>query len=168
MSKVSCQELVLRPIVFTQPLRIVEPQYWVPHIPFAFWIVEALRPRTFVELGTMSGNSYSAFAQAVQLHSVECACYAIDTWKGDQHTGQYGPDVFEDWRPFHDQHFGAFSRPGQRVLRGRAQKPRIRRDARAAPGRQGCTPKATGRGRIANAACAPQARCRRRRSAART
>jgi hypothetical protein len=110
MSKVSCQELVLRPIVFTQPLRIVEPQYWVPHIPFAFWIVEALRPRTFVELGTMSGNSYSAFAQAVQLHSVECACYAIDTWKGDQHTGQYGPDVFEDWRPFHDQHFGAFSR----------------------------------------------------------
>jgi glycosyltransferase involved in cell wall biosynthesis len=91
-------------------MRIVEPTYWVPHIPFAFWIVEALRPRTLVELGTMSGNSYSAFAQAVQLRSVESACYAVDTWKGDAHTGQYGPEVFEELLQFHDQHFGAFSR----------------------------------------------------------
>ena len=106
----SASELLLRPIVFTRPLRLVEPTSWVPHIPFAFWLIEALRPRTVVELGTMSGNSFSAFAQAVQILGLEAACYAIDTWKGDPHTSFYGDDVFQEWSTFHDPHFGAFSR----------------------------------------------------------
>jgi GT2 family glycosyltransferase len=106
----SASELLLRPIAFTRPLRLVEPTSWVPHIPFAFWLIEALRPRTVVELGTMSGNSFSAFAQAVQILGLEAACYAIDTWKGDPHTSFYGDDVFQEWSTFHDPHFGAFSR----------------------------------------------------------
>src|SRR6185295_7740035 len=62
------EELALflgRPIVFEQPNRSVDPPSWLGHIPFAFWIVEALRPAVLVELGTHSGNSYAAFAQAV-------------------------------------------------------------------------------------------------------
>ena len=54
---VSVSELLLRPIVFTRPIRLVDPTSWVPHIPFAFWLVDALRPRTVVELGTHTGNS---------------------------------------------------------------------------------------------------------------
>jgi GT2 family glycosyltransferase len=104
------QDVLLRPIVFTRPLRIVEPTAWVPHIPFAFWIVDALRPRTVVELGTMSGNSYSAFAQAVQALGLEAACYAVDTWQGDPHSAPYGEEVFEEWSAFHDARFSAFSR----------------------------------------------------------
>jgi GT2 family glycosyltransferase len=69
-----------------------------------------LRPRTIVELGTMSGNSFGAFAQGVQALGLETACYAVDTWKGDPHSGGYGEEVFEEWSAFHDRHLGAFSR----------------------------------------------------------
>jgi hypothetical protein len=110
MSSVVSGELLLRPIVFTRPVRLVDPPSWVSHIPFAFWLVDALRPRTVVELGTHSGVSYSAFAQAVQVLGLDAAAYAVDTWKGDQHAGFYGQDVFEEWTSFHDHHFSAFSR----------------------------------------------------------
>jgi hypothetical protein len=73
---VSSGELLLRSIVFTQPVRLVDPPSWVPHIPFAFWLIDALRPRTVVELGTQSGVSYSAFAQAVQILGLDAATYA--------------------------------------------------------------------------------------------
>jgi hypothetical protein len=73
----------LRPITMSQPVRLAEPFPWAHHIPFAFWIVDALRPSTIVELGTHAGNSYSAFAQAVATLHLPAACYAVDTWKGD-------------------------------------------------------------------------------------
>ncbi|MBR7538681.1 hypothetical protein KC221_21010, partial [Mycobacterium tuberculosis] len=45
---------------------IVAESAWLEHGPFAFWLIDALRPRTFVELGTHGGFSYFAFCQAVQ------------------------------------------------------------------------------------------------------
>jgi hypothetical protein len=99
-----------RPIVFQEPERIVHPPSWLEHIPFAFWIVEAMRPATFVELGTQSGNSYASFAQAVQMLGLSTACYSIDTWEGDSQTGFYREDVFKEWAAYHDHHFSSFSR----------------------------------------------------------
>ena len=110
LQPVKLSDALLRPIVFSRPLRLVEPTSWVPHIPFAFWLVEALAPHTVVELGTMSGNSFAALAQGVQTLGLDAACYAVDTWKGDPHTGFFGEEVFEEWSAFHDRHFGAFSR----------------------------------------------------------
>src|SRR5262245_66166581 len=69
---------------------LVEPDAWVAHIPFAFWLVAALRPRRLVEMGTHSGNSYCAFAQAVDRLGLSTACFAIDTWRGDAYSGHYG------------------------------------------------------------------------------
>ena len=63
------------------------------NVPFAFWIVDVFQPDIFVELGTHSG-SYSAFAQAVQALRLPTACYAIDTWTGDAHSGLYTEGVF--------------------------------------------------------------------------
>src|SRR5262245_45601267 len=99
-----------RPIVFQEPERLVYPPSWVEHIPFAFWIVDALRPGCFVELGTLSGNSYGAFAQAVDVLRLSTTCYSIDTWKGDLHTGVYDEETFNDWRNYHDRRFSSFSR----------------------------------------------------------
>jgi hypothetical protein len=107
---VSSGELLLRSIVFTRPVRLVDPPSWVPHIPFAFWLIDALRPSTVVELGTHTGVSYSAFAQAVQMLGLDTATYAVDTWKGDHQAGFYDEDVFKEWSSFHDLHFSAFSR----------------------------------------------------------
>src|SRR4029079_11648390 len=85
-----------RPIVFHTPERTVHPPSWLEHTPFAFWIIDALRPATFVELGCYSGNSYSSFAQAVQTLGLSTACYAVDTWGGDPHSGVFEEGVFAD------------------------------------------------------------------------
>lgn len=99
-----------RPIVFQQPNRVVHPPSWLEHIPFAFWIVDVLRPTVFVELGTQSGNSYASFAQAIQHLGLPTAAYAIDTWQGDPQAGFYNADVFAEWAGYHDRHYSAFSR----------------------------------------------------------
>ncbi len=68
---------------------------WLEHGAFAFWLVENLRPRSIVELGTHNGYSYFCFCQAVRLFNVKASCYAIDTWQGDEHAGFYEEDVFQ-------------------------------------------------------------------------
>ena len=98
------------PILFDEPDRVVFPPSWLEHIPFAFWIVDALRPSVFVELGTHSGNSYAAFAQAIQRLGLPTAAYAVDTWRGDPHSGFYDETVFTDWSAYHDRRFSSFSR----------------------------------------------------------
>src|SRR5207237_6504273 len=67
---------------------------WVEHAPFAFWIMDALRPRTIVELGVHHGFSYFVFCQAVQRLHLPARCFAIDTWLGDKHAGFYGDEVY--------------------------------------------------------------------------
>lgn len=99
----------VRPIAFMQPDRTVYPPSWLEHVPFAFWLTDVLRPRVFVELGTHSGNSYGALAQAVQHLGLDAAGYAIDTWKGDPQAGFYDESVFDDWKAYHDGRYSAFS-----------------------------------------------------------
>ena len=99
-----------RPIVFAEPERIAAPASWLDHTPFAFWIVDALRPTTLVELGCQSGNSYASFAQGVQTLGLSTACYAVDTWKGDPHAGFFDESIFDEWSAYHDRRFSAFSR----------------------------------------------------------
>jgi hypothetical protein len=99
-----------RPIVFLEPERVVHPPSWLEHVPFAFWLVEAARPRVFVELGTQSGNSYGAFAQAMQVLELPTAAYAVDTWRGDDQAGFYDERVFQEWEAYHAQRFSGFSR----------------------------------------------------------
>jgi hypothetical protein len=98
-----------RPIVFQEPLRAVHPPSWLDYTPFAFWITDALRPDTFVELGCQSGNSYSSFAQAIQTLGLSTVCYAVDTWRGDPQAGFFDDTVFDEWEAYH-QRFSAFSR----------------------------------------------------------
>src|SRR5690348_9166584 len=81
------------PHVFDRPRGLTDVDSWHTHIPFAFFAVAALEPRTIVELGTWKGDSYCALCQAVQAVGLPTRCYAVDTWRGDEHTGAYGPDV---------------------------------------------------------------------------
>jgi glycosyltransferase involved in cell wall biosynthesis len=110
LARAPVEPRLFRPLVFARPTRLVWPPSWASHLPFAFWIVDALRPRTFVELGTHTGVSYSGFAQAVQELGAGTACYAVDTWAGDDQAGLYGEDIYEEWSAFHARHFGGFSR----------------------------------------------------------
>ena len=69
---------------------------WIEHAPFGFWLVDALRPRTIVELGAHHGFSYFVFCQAVRRLQLQARCFAIDSFEGDEHAGFYGNDVYED------------------------------------------------------------------------
>ena len=101
-----------RPILFSEPDRAVWPPSWIGHIPFAFWIVEALRPETLVELGTHTGNSFSAFCQAVGTLGLPTRCFAIDTWTGDPQAGYYGDAVYDELAPYLQSQY-----PSARLLR---------------------------------------------------
>jgi glycosyltransferase involved in cell wall biosynthesis len=82
---------------------------WVEHAPFAFWLVNALRPRSFVELGTHGGFSYFAICQAVRRLQLATRCHAVDTWRGDEHAGFYGEEVYERVRAHNDALYADFS-----------------------------------------------------------
>jgi len=80
------------------------------HIPFGMFLVDVLRPRVLVELGTFSGVSFCAFCQAVKELGTGTRCYAVDTWRGDPHNGYYGPEVLSELKSHHDPLYGGFSR----------------------------------------------------------
>lgn len=69
---------------------------WIQHAPFAFFIVEAMKPRIYVELGTHYGYSFFTVCQAVQRFQLATQCYAVDTWQGDHHAGFYDDTVFRE------------------------------------------------------------------------
>jgi hypothetical protein len=100
--------LTIDPIVFMQPLHLT-PSAWQEHIPFAFWLTATHRPATFVELGTHYGVSYFAFCQAVDTAELATRCYAVDHWKGDEHAGEYGPEVFRTVQDHNERLYSRFS-----------------------------------------------------------
>jgi hypothetical protein len=98
------------PEVFNYPIQPTGRSAWISHMPLAPILMKLLRPRTFVELGTHTGDSYLAFCSAAGVLATDTQCTAVDTWKGDAHTKAYGPEVLERLRVRHDPHFGTFSR----------------------------------------------------------
>ncbi|MDR6407567.1 rhamnosyltransferase WsaF family glycosyltransferase [Paraburkholderia terricola] len=89
--------------------RIDAHSAWSGHIPFAHWIISAVKPRLFVELGTHTGVSYAAFCLAIERLGLNTRCYAVDTWTGDPHAGRYGDQIFADLDQYHRTKFAAFS-----------------------------------------------------------
>lgn len=82
---------------------------WMEHIPFAFYLMDIVRPDTFVELGTFYGVSYCAFCQAVDELELPTRCFAVDTWAGDVHMGGYDKGILGNLRQHHDPLYGGFS-----------------------------------------------------------
>jgi cephalosporin hydroxylase len=72
-------------------------------------LVEVLRPKVVVELGTHWGVSYCAWCQAVEASGLRSSCSAVDTWTGDPGAGFYEEEVFEDLKEHHRQ-YESFSR----------------------------------------------------------
>jgi len=82
---------------------------WLGHLPFARDLIASCRPSRLVELGTHYGESYFGFCQSVVESGIQCACYAVDTWKGDEHSGLYGEEVFADVSAYNQNHYASFS-----------------------------------------------------------
>jgi hypothetical protein len=96
------------PACFLLPEHQVD-SHWVEHVPFAMWIISALQPRVFVELGTFRGMSYCGFCQAIKSLNLPTVAFAVDTWRGDPHNGLNGFDVLDELRTYHDLRYQDFS-----------------------------------------------------------
>src|SRR4030042_6746648 len=68
---------------------------WAGHKYFAYDLVADIKPKRIVELGTHYGTSLWAFSQSVKDHQIDTEINAVDTWKGEEHAGFYGEEVFE-------------------------------------------------------------------------
>ncbi|MBU9411744.1 class I SAM-dependent methyltransferase [Burkholderia multivorans] len=99
----------ITPASFWVPQHIVQSA-WYEHAPFAFWLITEICPDVFVELGSHYGFSYLAFCQAVRQRELPTRCYAIDTWKGDDHAGFYGDEVYAQLNVLNEQNYSGFSR----------------------------------------------------------
>ena len=85
------------------------PSAWIGHLPFAAWIIQQVKPKIFVELGTHTGKSYFAFCQSVKQNSLLTSCYAVDTWEGDEHTEKYSDKVYNQVNNHNRDKYAHFS-----------------------------------------------------------
>jgi hypothetical protein len=127
----------LSPASYWLPEHIVTSA-WLTHAPFAFWLVDVLRPRSIVELGTHHGFSCFVFAEAVRRLSLETTIDALDSWEGDDHAGHYGEEVYQSVRRVVDSDYPEIVR----LIRGyfdqsRAQVPDASVDLLHIDGRHG-------------------------------
>lgn len=101
-------DFIFKRPIFWRPSYIAQSA-WLEHIPFAFWLIDTLQLRKIVELGTHYGSSYFSFCQAVTKLDLQTQCYAVDTWSGDEHAGQYGEEVYRQVSEYNQQHYSDFS-----------------------------------------------------------
>jgi hypothetical protein len=81
------------------PSRHFEPRIygvgaWTNHLHFAYDLLAVMKPAVLVELGVDRGESYFAFCQAGAENRTGTRCFGIDTWRGDQHAGDYDETTF--------------------------------------------------------------------------
>jgi hypothetical protein len=96
------------PICFSYPNLIAESA-WMEHVPFAFFLISTVKPKTFVELGTWKGVSYCAFCQAIKSLNLDTKAYAVDSWLGDPHAGRLDDEDFLRLKQYHDPLYSSFS-----------------------------------------------------------
>lgn len=78
------------------PSHHIRESAWLEHSPFIFWLIDILKPRKIVELGTHNGFSFLSQCQAVKSLNINATVFAIDTWQGDEHAGFYNSDVYDN------------------------------------------------------------------------
>ena len=82
---------------------------WSGHLSFANDLIATLRPAVLVELGTHYGESYFGFCQSVEENRLDCKCWAIDTWRGDEHAGFYDESVYQEVAAYNTAQYRLFS-----------------------------------------------------------
>jgi hypothetical protein len=86
------------------------PSSWWEHVPVAHWLIKELKPKVIVELGTHYGVSFFSFCEAASKFSPDTFVYAVDTWQGDEHAGNYDETVFDKVQTHQQAHHKQRSR----------------------------------------------------------
>jgi hypothetical protein len=78
---------------FVQP-HCLSPGVATGHIPFGAWLIEALKPRALVDVGTFHGESYLAYCQTVSECNLRTRCFAVGPWRVADRPIEFQDDVF--------------------------------------------------------------------------
>lgn len=81
------------------------PTAWSGHKAFLFSLMEATRPRRYVELGTHAGASFFAACQHIKMNRAYGEAVAVDIWEGDHQAGFYDEHVFNKFKYTLNKHF---------------------------------------------------------------
>jgi O-antigen biosynthesis protein len=93
---------------FVQP-HCLSPGVATGHIPFGAWLIETLKPRVFVDLGTFHGESYLAYCQTVSECNLRTRCFAVGPWRVADRPVEFLDDVFNTLER-QNAAYGSFSR----------------------------------------------------------
>jgi hypothetical protein len=93
------------PVVFGQSA-------WYQHIPFAYWLIEKVKPNSYLEMGVHNGVSYFAVCESIRQMGLSTKCLALDHWLGDSQAGFFSDDVFERFAKNNEQYseFSAYKK----------------------------------------------------------
>ncbi len=94
--------------MFWRPAFLTESG-WLEHIPFLFWMVQAHKPSTVIELGTQSGASYFATCQAIERLQLDASCYAVSTWADEGISTDESDAMYAKVRSYNETHYSSFS-----------------------------------------------------------
>jgi len=78
---------------FWTPCHLGRSCRWLGHVPFAFWLLDAARPRLVVQLGPGPANALLAFCQAIDRIGIgsSTSCFAVSDGDGDGLDGNVDP-----------------------------------------------------------------------------
>ena len=71
------------------------------------FLIELLRPKVFVELGTKDGATYCACCQTIVTLGLTAHCYSISAW---EQSDESGAQVFAELKQYHDSLYKGFSK----------------------------------------------------------
>ncbi len=68
--------------LFWPPANCDRESAWLAHLPFVNWLVCAMKPRVFVEIGSPNGVSYATCCAVVKRVEPNASCVAVDPCAG--------------------------------------------------------------------------------------
>lgn len=89
---------------------------WNGHRKFGYDLVRNLKPGLIVELGTYWGTSFFTFCQAIKDFELTTRCVAVDTWRGDDHTGGYEDEVYTTVKSISGKYYESVNTELKRML----------------------------------------------------
>lgn len=96
---------------FYQPIFEYEEMYldlggpWFGHKYFAYDLIQNIRPKKVVELGTHLGCSLFSFSQAIKDSKLNTSIDAVDTWLGDEHAGDYSEIIINKVKEIKNKYY---------------------------------------------------------------
>lgn len=102
------------PLMQIIPSALIEPVFLAPGapagpVPVISWMIEVVRPRLVVELGTLHGTSFLASCQCVRALDLPTSCVGVGAWSGGPDGDVYLSDMLATLRAILAHDYAGFA-----------------------------------------------------------